>query len=274
MEDMNYKIYEFCRNGYNRVRYSIAHYKNTLIDNRPKLLILTHHRVLPEIARDPLKTVVKLETFIRQIDRLALKYPVISLKEAVGQCRIAQAKHQVQIALTFDDGYWDNYEIVFPILKKKGLPATFFLATDYIDGKALFSDRRVLDKNTGRPREFIEDRFITWDQARKMSEAGMEIGSHGVSHNSLAGMPADEARKEIFDSKITIEEKTGKAYIHFSFPFGSKADYNDELIRYVRGAGYKTCILNTHGYNHPGEDNFCFKRIIIGENTNINTLLG
>lgn len=265
---------EFARNSYNAVRRPLRHWASTVFDHAPKLLILAYHRVLPDVGHDPMRMVIRLKTFIEQIDRLALRYPVVSLADAANQCLQARPRARLQVALTFDDGYWDNYEMVFPVLNKKGLSAVFFIATDHIDGCAEFSDGRVLDKKTGAVHDYIKDRFISWDEARAMSRAGMEIGSHGVSHRSLAVMPAEEARDEIRKSKEKIELNLRKRCEHFAFPFGSKRDYNQSLIDYVREAGYGTCMLNVHGYNHFSSDIFCFRRIIMEEATSISHILG
>jgi len=248
----------------------INHWKNAATDPGPKLAVLLYHRVLPGHKNNRLNTVVSEAAFEKQLDRLSRKYRIVSLKDAVS----GSGADKLSVALTFDDGYWDNYEIVFPILKKKGLSAVFFLPIDHIDGKAKFDDSRLFDKRSGRLHDLIDDRFMTWDQARAMSDAGMEIGSHGVSHRSLSRMPAGEARREIADSKRIIEQNTKKPCDHFSFPFGARTDYNNELIKCVKDAGFRSCVLNVHGYNHFDEENFCFKRMIMDEFTDIDFILG
>lgn len=267
---MNFDIHGFGRNVYKSILRPVMHWKNSLTVPGPKLLILLYHRILPRSEYNRLNTVVSRLSFEKHLDEIAREYRIASLNEV----SLGGVEDEIRVVLTFDDGYWDNFDIVFPILKRKGIPAAFFLATDYIDGKARFSDRRLIDKKTGQPYKFIKDRFISWDQVRKMSEAGMEIGSHGITHNSLARMAFGEAKREICRSKKIIEERTGRPCSHFSFPFGSRSDHNDELVRCVKEAGFKTCMLNVHGYNYPDRDNFCFKRIIMEETTNPDFLLG
>jgi peptidoglycan/xylan/chitin deacetylase (PgdA/CDA1 family) len=248
----------------------INHWKNVIIDPRPKLSVLLYHRVMPEVKKNKLNTVVSIAAFEKQIDQLSCKYRIVSLAEAIS----GVGSDKTRVALTFDDGYWDNYEIAFPILKKKGIPATFFITTDYIDEKARFSDNRVINKKTGQPYEFIKDRFMTWSEAKRMGDAGMEIGAHGVTHDSLTAMSIDAARREIFDSKSIIEKNIGKPCNHFSFPFGSRRDYNDCLVDIVREAGFKRCMLNIHGYNYDDDKEFCLKRIIMDEFTDTAHILG
>ena len=107
-----------------------------------------------------------------------------------------------------------------------------------------------------------------------MCQNGMEIGSHSLSHRSLARIPLEEAIKEITKSKQVIEGNTKKNCAHFAFPFGSEADYSEVLVGHVKRAGFETCLLNIHGYNHLREDTFCLRRIIMTESTDPAYLLG
>lgn len=107
-----------------------------------------------------------------------------------------------------------------------------------------------------------------------MNEAGIEVGSHGASHRSLASIPFEEAADEIKRSKELIEQGIGSPCRHFAFPFGSRNDYNEKLIDYVREAGFISSLTNIHGYNCLPADPFRLKRIIMEEATSINCLLG
>jgi peptidoglycan/xylan/chitin deacetylase (PgdA/CDA1 family) len=115
---------------------------------------------------------------------------------------------------------------------------------------------------------------MSWEEIKGLAGAGMEIGSHAVTHRSLARIPLAEAAREINMSKVEIEEKTGSACSHFAFPFGSRLDYNAALVDEVKKAGYTTCILNIHGYNRADPGIFTFKRIIMEEHTDTRFLLG
>jgi peptidoglycan/xylan/chitin deacetylase (PgdA/CDA1 family) len=265
---------KFGRDSYYRMIRAAGHWKNLLTDHQAKLLILTYHRVLPEVADDPLRIAVRSATFSRHVEALSKRFPVISLSDALEQCRTGCLKAQTQVVLTFDDGYWDNYEIAFPVLKGMGLPAVFFLPTESVKGRAEFTDPRIIDKKTGRPHNYVNNRFINWEEAKSMSDAGMEIGSHGVTHRSLAKMPAAKAREEIVKSKEIIERSLNTQCRHFAFPFGSRQDYDQSLVDCVEKTGYMSCLLNVHGYNHPETDKFCLRRIIMEESTNVAHILG
>jgi len=125
-------------------------------------------------------------------------------------------------ALTFDDGYLDNYERAVPVLRELGFPGTFFVTPDSI----------------GRPG------FMTWDMLLEISSIpGMEVGSHGLLHMPLADVPEKDARKFIFDSKNMLEDRLGRAVKAFSYPSGS---FTDRVVELVKEAGYEYACAASH----------------------------
>jgi peptidoglycan/xylan/chitin deacetylase (PgdA/CDA1 family) len=103
-----------------------------------RLSVLAYHRVLPE--RDPLlsgePSAVEFEHRMRWV---RANFGVLALGEAVRALREDRLPPRA-LCITFDDGYADNYRIAFPILRRLGLPATFFLATGFLDGGCMFND--------------------------------------------------------------------------------------------------------------------------------------
>lgn len=105
---------------------------------RARLSILIYHRVLP--APDPLFPVeVDAARFEAQMRLVAAHFNVLPLAEAAE--RLQRGALPARAAcITFDDGYADNAEIALPILQRHGLSATFFIATDYLDGGRMWND--------------------------------------------------------------------------------------------------------------------------------------
>lgn len=118
------------------------------------------------------------------------------------------------IIITFDDGYKDAYTAAFPVLKKYELIGTFYIIRDYV----------------GR-----ENR-LTVEQIDEMKKAGMEIGSHSMSHPDLTKISLDEAQSQIFDSR---EQATT-----FCYPSGK---YNQTVVELVKQAGYSTAVTTKIG---------------------------
>jgi len=103
-----------------------------------RLSTLIFHRVLA--APDPLlpdePNAAEFEHRMRWLQR---HFNVIPLADAAARLGIGTLPAR-PLAITFDDGYADNQQIAAPILSKLGLPATFFIATGYLDGGRMFND--------------------------------------------------------------------------------------------------------------------------------------
>lgn len=120
------------------------------------------------------------------------------------------------VAITFDDGYADNYEYAFPALQKYGACATFFVTIGLIE-----KDPDVVERfQKLRSASYAEIQPLTWEQIREMLHAGMEFGNHTWSHRNLARLSPETARWELCRSKEIMEERLGRAVRLLAYPFG------------------------------------------------------
>jgi peptidoglycan/xylan/chitin deacetylase (PgdA/CDA1 family) len=176
-----------------------------------RAVILMYHSVSPDT--DYFMN-VEPKNFEKQMMFLASsKREVISLSELVRRLTMKERLGS-SVVITFDDGYRDNYEIAFPILKKYGFPATIFVTTGLI-GK---SDKRNLAR-------------LTAEQLQEMESSGfIDIEPHTVSHPKLATVPIMDARKEIEDSKSTIEHLLQKKVSHFAYPYGNYSSETEKIV--------------------------------------------
>jgi peptidoglycan/xylan/chitin deacetylase (PgdA/CDA1 family) len=96
-------------------------------------------------------------------------------------------------------------------------------------------------------------RPMNWQQVKAMSDAGIEIGSHTVSHPVLSRLqdPA-ELRREIVDSKAAIEAHTGKPVYSLAYPTGGRQAYSDQVMACIRDAGYRFAFTYEAAVNVPG----------------------
>lgn len=111
-----------------------------------RFVILCYHKVTDtkegEVDYFRPQMAVSLETFRKQMEFLAKNYNVNSLEEVINTILQHKTLPRKTVAITFDDGYADNYTNAFPVLKDKKLSATIFLATDYIEtNKLLWWDK-------------------------------------------------------------------------------------------------------------------------------------
>ncbi len=103
-----------------------------------RLSILIFHRILTE--PDPLlPEEITAREFWQDMQMLGKHFNVLPLSEGLRRLK-EDSLPPYSLCLTFDDGYRDNYTVAFPILKRLGLPATFFVATGYLDGGRMWND--------------------------------------------------------------------------------------------------------------------------------------
>ena len=104
----------------------------------PRLSVLGYHRVVAQ--HDPLRpeepTPSQFEARMRWV---AANFEVQPLLDAV-RALLENSLPKRALCITFDDGYADNHELALPVLRRLGLPATFFVATGYLDGGCMFND--------------------------------------------------------------------------------------------------------------------------------------
>lgn len=108
---------------------------------RARLSILIFHRVLADA--DPLRFgEVTAEAFHWQMELVSKQFNVLPLGEAVACLKEGRLPARA-LCITFDDGYLDNWELALPILKRWGLPATFFVATGFLNGGIMWNDALI-----------------------------------------------------------------------------------------------------------------------------------
>ncbi|MFT4173280.1 MAG: polysaccharide deacetylase family protein [Rhodocyclaceae bacterium] len=103
-----------------------------------RLSILIFHRVL--VAPDPLfpgeMHAARFDAVLHWVRRW---FHVLPLREAVAHMQAGTLPARA-LAITFDDGYADNHDVALPILRRHAVPATFFIASDYLDGGCMWND--------------------------------------------------------------------------------------------------------------------------------------
>ena len=116
----------------------------------------------------------------------------------------------------------------------------------------------------GMPREAGHDdcRPMSWDQLRQMHASGMEIGSHGVSHQMLAKLPPDRIEAELAGSAQAIERELGARVHALSYPVGGLDAYDDTVMDVARATGYLVACSYLTGTSHPRDaSRYCMPRL-------------
>lgn len=106
--------------------------------NRAKVLILTYHRF--SAHEEPDKT--SAQAFAEHLEYLTQHYRILPLSEIADCLATGRTLPPSTAAITIDDGYRDFYDVAFPLLLKQRVPATIYVATDFVDQKSwLWTDK-------------------------------------------------------------------------------------------------------------------------------------
>jgi len=141
-------------------------------------------------------------------------------------------------ALTFDDGAASDYTTVFPVLRELGLRATFFIVPTLVDTPGC----------------------VTWAQLREMVAAGMEIGSHSLTHPFMNALSPGGLHHEFGESKRILEERLGIAVHTASLPRGWEPPHLRPVLTEL---GYRAFCTSRLGWWYPGADPLLMPRITV-----------
>ena len=195
--------------------------------------ILMYHSVAPQ--GDAL-TVTPAE-LDAQLDFLkSAGFETVTLREVLdAQDGHAKLPHKA-IVLTFDDGYVDAATEVLPRLLQRGQKATFFIISGFC---AVDASARVTQWHK---------QFLTWPEVRALRDAGMEIGSHTVSHRKLSPLKRDDLRNEVTQSRAALERYLGMRIELFAYPYNDQSKW---VRRAVEKAGYRGAVVGARGNTDP-----------------------
>lgn len=258
-----------------------------------------------------------LDSFRRQLDLLQREGEIVSFGDCVSTYNQTGRWPRNSRVITVDDGHRDFYEVAYPELERRGIPATFFVVAGFVDRRVwLWPDvlnyaigcceaTSVQIDMDGRERSFrlegTEERarawsviataclsmpnderlaFIdhvverlgvvlpetpsadfeacTWDELREMSDHGIEIGCHTMTHPILSKIGEEQYDFELGASKDLIEREIGKPVESFCYPNAGWADINDAVVEAVRRHGYAGAAL---GNESPVWDPYTVPRV-------------
>ena len=116
----------------------------------------------------------------------------------------------------------------------------------------------------------MKNEMLSWSQLREVSEYGVEIGSHTVSHPILANLSEESLKIEIEKSKETIEDETGERVVSLAYPVGGLETFNDAVIDIVKAAGYEFSVSYLDGVDGLFQRGmYELKRIRVEENQSL-----
>jgi peptidoglycan/xylan/chitin deacetylase (PgdA/CDA1 family) len=158
------------------------------------------------------------------------------------------------VGLTFDDGFQNNLQHALPVLTDNGFTATCYGVSSLIGGVNKWDHGIVAEKP-----------LMTLADWRAWHAAGMDVGSHTQTHAKLTELPLQQAREEIVQSRLELENAIGCEVRHFCYPYGW---FNDEHSAIAREAGYVTATSTRRGRNTLATDPYLLRRIMVARATN------
>ncbi|MET9156797.1 polysaccharide deacetylase family protein [Streptomyces parvulus] len=150
------------------------------------------------------------------------------------------------VLLTFDDGFADLPGPTAEALAGRGLPATAYLTTGAIapGGRSLLPPAPMM----------------TLDAVAGLERAGMEIGSHTVTHAQLDTLSGADLARELRESKEVLEDALGHSVRHLAYPHG----YNSAKVRASSArAGYETATAVRHALSSDRDERYRIARLIV-----------
>jgi peptidoglycan/xylan/chitin deacetylase (PgdA/CDA1 family) len=227
-------------------------------------VVLLYHRIA-RASSDPQLLCVKPENFAEHVEVVAESYEPVRLGDLVTALREGELPSRA-VAITFDDGYADNLAAAKPVLVRKGVPATVFVASGWIGGDRMFwwDELEILLLRPGRLPPVLElemsTEILRWelgDDAFYTSEAaaarsgwtvldGHDPGRRQQIYRELCARlrALDEtARERVLDSLRSAVERDGPADGELPCPMTA-----DELRRLASG---DIVDIGAHTITHP-----------------------
>lgn len=259
--------------------------------------IYLYHRVNPDLSSNLFDLKVSPRKFESHV-QLILKHKKVVFADDLVRNKF-EGKAENYAAITFDDGYEDNFIHALPIIKKYKIPVTIFLTTAFVDsvgdwmlsdlaelafkGNKLKGDLKEmtqrcrflkreeftkllgvdqLDENDSRP----ENRGLNWSQIREMHETGLiRFEAHGHQHMNYMHLNEEDIKKDISTCRSIIERELNYKSKVFAYPFGSVFDVNMTSHRIVKEMGFEAAFMATNSKTAKSESPFNYNRIVCAE---------
>jgi len=205
-------------------------------------VVLLYHRLSASKPGDH-PFAVSVAAFEEQVAWLAQRYTLVTVNALVSRSR--ERDNQALAAITFDDGYDCTLSRALPVLRTHGATATVFVDTGRLNtGGSALSDADV----------------------RTLAAAGIEIGSHSITHAELTQLDDASLAREVGESRVRLEHILGRPVHGFAHPFGR---YDRRVTELVKRAGYTyACTCRQHETNLPDSDPFDLARVEINSTDN------
>ncbi|MED3385986.1 polysaccharide deacetylase family protein [Bacillus subtilis] len=163
-------------------------------------------------------------------------YQTLTPKEASLMLTQDKKPSEKCVLITFDDGYTDNYQDAYPVLKKYGMKATIFM----------------IGKSIGHKHHLTEE------QMKEMAQHGISIESHTIDHLELNGLTPQQQQSEMRDSKKLFDNMFHQQTTIISYPVGR---YNEETLKAAEKTGYQMGVTTEPGAASRDQGMYALHRV-------------
>lgn len=212
-------------------------------------VLMYHQFVESEKEGGKIKLFVTRKTFELHLRILKLLgYETITFKD-LQKIGLENRREKKYIIITVDDGYKDNYTILYPTLKKFNMKAVIFYTTGvtYNEWTVKMGEKRFDLMNEKEVKELHQSGLI-------------EFGGHTLTHPSMVELSPKELEKEIVENKRDIESILGEEIVSFAYPYGHRSKRVEEA---VKRAGYSFAVSTDTGTGYLDENLFDIRRTAI-----------
>lgn len=251
-------LVRMCKERLKRLIASIWAVFSFDVSSRVAIPILCYHSVGESLNYEG--DSLPIADFERHLQYLKKNHTVISLREAVGILKGETDDIVNPVVLTFDDGYKDNYENAFPLLKKYDIPTTIFVVTGFIN-----KNFTLIDDNDFDP--------LTWEQIREMDSYDfINFGAHTDTHRILSQIDNSEIYDEISISKSILMRELGHEIDLFAYPNGQFADIPDIARAAVEKNEFLCACSTFWKTTHRIDEKYAMNRVMISASDTLDVL--
>jgi peptidoglycan/xylan/chitin deacetylase (PgdA/CDA1 family) len=218
--------------------------------------ILLYHRISNWPAKQMRRLTLRPDVLEAQLKELKSRgFIGLTVTSYVKCLRTSQRLPEKPIVLTFDDGFKDFITDALPLLEKYGFPCTLYIVAGLVGNNAKWL--RMPDR---------ELPLLNWSDLRKLASAGVEIGSHTVTHPALDLMKESDVCDELLNSKRIIERELSSPVESIAYPFG----FRNQLVRRIaESSGYSSACAVRYRASYTDDDQFDLPRHLIADRMNI-----
>jgi peptidoglycan/xylan/chitin deacetylase (PgdA/CDA1 family) len=210
-------------------------------------VVVAFHRVHDRAPNGITTNIATFERYCRYFKR---HFRVVSLRDLVHKLERREPFSR-ELAITFDDGYRDNFENAVPVLEKLSLPATFFVVSRWIGTDAV----PWWDPGVGYA--------MSWEQVLELRRRGFDVGAHTRTHVDLGSVSGSKAYDELSGSRLDLERRLAEPVELFAYPYGGRNNLTEANRALAKAAGFRCCCSATGELTTSETDPFRLGRVPI-----------